>query len=84
VTYGYCTANQHSAPDIVIASSLFLAISQAGEITGGYINPLITVGTYIDNRHKKLTIYLVAQMLGAIIGAFLSWALLGKIDPPYQ
>ena len=30
MTYGFCTANQHSAPDIVVASSLFLAISQAG------------------------------------------------------
>jgi len=84
MTYGFCTANLHFTPDIVIASSLFLAISQSGEITGCYINPLITVGTYIDNRHKKLTIYLIAQMLGALIGAFVSWALLGSIEPPYQ
>lgn len=84
LTYGICSSGKHFAPDIVIASAFFLAISQSGEITGGYINPIITIGMYIDNRHKKLTLYLIAQFIGAFVGAFISWALLGNIDPPYS
>ena len=82
-TYGFSTAGLHEAPDIIIASSLFLAISQSGQITGGYINPLITIGTYFDNRHRKLALYILAQMLGAFIGAFVAWALLGDLPPLY-
>jgi glycerol uptake facilitator-like aquaporin len=72
------------APDVVIAASLFLAISLTGEITGGYINPLITIGTWIDKRHRKLGLYMFAQVLGAVAGAFWSWALLGPLPPIYH
>jgi glycerol uptake facilitator-like aquaporin len=84
LTYGVSSSGLHVAPDIIVAASLFLAISLTGEITGGYINPIISIGTYIDKRHDKLAIYLLAQMLGAFIGAFFSWALLGDIAPPYH
>lgn len=84
LTYGICSSGKHIAPDIIIASALFLAISQSGEITGGYINPIVTIGTYIDNRHKKLLLYLLAQFIGALLGAFISWVLLGEIEPPYK
>lgn len=84
LTYGICSSGMHVAPDIIIASALFLAISQSGEITGGYINPLVTIGTYIDRRHKKLLLYIVAQLLGALLGAFISWGLLGAIEAPYH
>lgn len=30
LTYGICTSGRHVAPDIIIASALFLAISQSG------------------------------------------------------
>lgn len=84
LTYGVSSAGLHVAPDVIVAASLFLAVSLTGEITGGYINPIISIGTYIDNRHRKLGTYLLAQFLGAFIGAFFSWALLGDIPPPYQ
>lgn len=84
LTYGGCSASLHIAPDVVIAASLFLAISLTGEITGGYINPLITIGTWIDKRHRKLGLYLLAQLLGALVGAFWSWALLGPLPPIYH
>ena len=30
LTYGVCTSGKHFAPDVVIASALFLAIAQSG------------------------------------------------------
>ena len=38
---------------------------------------------FIDNRHKKLLLYLFAQFIGALMGAFISWGLLGNISPPF-
>jgi glycerol uptake facilitator-like aquaporin len=75
--YGTCSAGMHVAPDIVVAASMFLAISLCGEVTGGYINPIITFGARIEKRHNKLSQYLLAQLVGALIGSFWSWALLG-------
>ena len=83
LTYGVCTAGKHFTPDVIIASALFLAICQSGEITGGYINPIVSIGMFIDSRHKRLLLYLSAQLLGALIGAFVSWGLLGQISPPF-
>ena len=48
------------------------------------MNPIISIGMFIDKRHKKLGLYILAQLLGAMLGAFISWALLGKIDPAYN
>lgn len=84
LVYGSCSSGLHVAPDVIVAASFFLAVSLTGEVTGGYINPLITLGTYVEHRHNKLKLYLAAQLLGAFLGALWSWALLGSIEPPYQ
>lgn len=77
--YGACSANLHVAPDTIVACSLFLAIALTGEVTGGYINPIITIGTYIENRHNRLGLYLFGQTLGALLASLWSWALIGNI-----
>ncbi len=79
LVYGACSANLHVAPDIIVAASFFLAVCLTGEVTGGYINPVITLGTYIEKRHNKLKLYLGAQLIGAVLGGLWSWALLGNI-----
>ena len=84
LVYGSCSAGSHFAPDIIVAASFFLAVGLTGEVTGGYVNPLITIGTYIERRHNKIKLYLAAQMIGALLGGLWSWALLGKIEPPYH
>ena len=47
LTYGFCSSGLHDTPDIIIAASMFLAVSLTGEVTGGYINPIITIGTFV-------------------------------------
>lgn len=79
LVYGCCSSGLHVAPDIIVAASLFLAVSLTGEVTGGYINPIITLGTYVESRHNKLALYLVAQTMGALLGGLWSWALLGTV-----
>ena len=79
VTFGFACADFgiDKAPEISIAASYFLAICITGEITGGYINPLVTIGMYLDNRHKKLALYLLGQFLGSLAGALYAWILIG-------
>lgn len=84
LVYGACSSSLHIAPDIIVACALFLAVSLTGEVTGGYINPAITIGMYIENRHNKLKVYLVGQVLGAFLGGLWSWALIGDIEPPFH
>ena len=47
------------------------------------MNPLVTIGMFVDNRHRKLVLYLLGQFLGALLGAFIAWGLLGDIAPPF-
>lgn len=82
--YGFCTSKLHDTPDIVVATAMFLAVCLTGEVTGGYINPIITIGTFVENRHNKLKLYLISQLVGAFIGGLFSWALLGTIEAPYR
>lgn len=39
---------------------------------------------YIENRHNKLKLYIVGQVIGAFLGGLWSWALIGDIEPPFQ
>ena len=47
----------------------------AGPLSGGHINPAVTVAiaTTDDGDWAKVPLYIVAQMIGAIIGAVLAW-----------
>lgn len=63
-----------------------LAMAYAiGPISGCHINPAVSVGAYIAGRlnGRKLLGYIVAQSLGAVVGAALVYAIaLG--DPAYK
>jgi aquaporin Z len=63
-----------------------LAMAYAiGPISGCHINPAVSVGAYIAGRlsGRRLVGYVIAQLLGAIVGAALVYAIaLG--DPAYK
>jgi glycerol uptake facilitator protein len=46
----------------------------AAPLSGGHINPAVTVGIAVDTgQWSKVPIYIVAQLIGAFIGAVLAW-----------
>ena len=62
--------------------SLLCAAYLFGHISGCHINPAVTVGMWALKRTdgKDVPAYLVGQILGAAIGAFVLWAILETGD----
>jgi len=60
--------------------SLMLFIFTAGPVTGGHMNPLITIGTFCTRlaTFPRTVLYVLFQIAGATIGAFLIRAALGN------
>ena len=59
--------------------SLIAAAYTVGRISGGHINPAVTVGMALDKRMsgKEAVCYIVAQCLGAIVGGALLYVFFG-------
>lgn len=55
--------------------AVFVAVFIAGSISGAHLNPAVTIGLAIKGSFgwESVPTYLIAQMLGAMIGAFLVW-----------
>ncbi|WP_096188094.1 MIP/aquaporin family protein [Evansella halocellulosilytica] len=52
-----------------------MAVYAVGEISGAHINPAVTIGMALVGEHawSEVPSYIIAQILGAIIGATLVW-----------
>src|SRR6476661_10231216 len=62
--------------------SLLCAAYLFGSISGCHINPAVTIGLWALNRTKGRDVpaYLVGQIIGAALGAFIIWAILETGD----
>src|SRR5213592_4682972 len=49
----------------------------AAPLSGGHLNPAVTIGSAIagGTAWSKVPLYILAQMVGALLGAVLAWAL---------
>ncbi len=60
---------------VALAHGLAIAVmvSAVGHISGGHFNPAITIGAWVTQRIKALDglLYVIAQMVGGIVGAVL-------------
>jgi len=77
-TYG------HSGGLIVItfgwAMAVFVGVYVSSPVSGGHLNPAITIGLAALGKFEwaKVPSYITAQLLGAMIGSFLVWAMYRK------
>ena len=65
---------------LLIFTSFFVAVTWCREISGGHINPAVTTAVYLSYDEAKrskeqscLTLYVVAQILGALSSCLLSF-----------
>ncbi|MBL8811807.1 MAG: aquaporin family protein [Planctomycetaceae bacterium] len=71
----------HGAGWIVItfgwAMAVFVGVALVGDISGAHLNPAVTVGMAVAGKLPAADVagYIVAQMLGAMTGATLVWAM---------
>ena len=64
----------------VLATALGLAVLVTGPISGGHINPAVSIYFYSRKELslKDLLGYIVAQILGAVAGAYIGLSIWGK------
>lgn len=57
------------------ALAVFTAVVIAGPYSGAHINPAVSIGLAIAGKFSwaKVPVYILAQFLGAMLGAFLVW-----------
>ncbi len=57
------------------AMGVFVGVFSVGAISGAHINPAVTLGLAIVGKFAwaKVPLYITAQLIGAMIGAFLVW-----------
>src|SRR5476649_2212730 len=57
--------------------AVFVGIVVAGPYSGAHLNPAVTIGLAIAGKFPWASVlsYIVAQMLGAFIGAILVWVM---------
>src|ERR1700709_2830651 len=55
--------------------AVFVGVGVAGPYSGAHLNPAVTIGLAIAGKFAWASVipYIVAQMLGAFLGAFLVW-----------
>ncbi|XP_034833101.1 aquaporin AQPAe.a-like [Maniola hyperantus] len=63
---------------IALANGLLVAsvVQIIGQISGGHINPAVTIGVLARGHIKllKAVLYIIAQVLGSLLGAFVAYA----------
>lgn len=62
---------------IGIGLALALAVSATMGISGGHLNPAVTIGLFVANKIKgrEAILYIIAQVLGAVVGSALLFVL---------
>ena len=52
-----------------------------GAVSGGHFNPAVSLGMFLDGRIRgaQLLEYIMAQLVGAVVGAWLLWCILGRM-----
>src|SRR5258705_13842595 len=65
------------------AFAIFAAVYSIGHISGAHINPAVTISLLATRKIDSRTagIYIVAQVIGAIVGAILTYIILIGNDP---
>jgi glycerol uptake facilitator-like aquaporin len=76
----YTSDGQQIGNPLLIILSFFSAITITRQISGGHINPAVTIAVYFgkssEERSKEqpiFTLYILAQILGALCSCFFSY-----------
>jgi aquaporin Z len=82
-----CTAIPAAAgviPPLAIGAALMVMIFAAGHVSGGHLNPAVTLAVFIRGRcdAKDVLPYWIAQLLAGVAAAFVALFLVGKSGTP--
>jgi len=69
---------------LAIGATLMVVVYMGGHVSGGHYNPAVSLAVYLRGKlaAKDVLPYMVAQILGAIAAAYISYLLLGQTFAP--
>jgi MIP family channel proteins len=67
------------ATPLAFGLSLLIVVASIGHISGAHVNPAVTLGLAATGRFpwRYVPAYLIAQLVGALLGALATWATFG-------
>ena len=76
-------SSELSTISFCFAFAIFAAVYAVGHISGAHINPAVTIALLATRKIDSRTagVYVVAQVIGAIVGAILTYIILIGNDP---
>ena len=68
---------------IAFGLTIIAAAYAIGDISGGHLNPAVSLGMFLDKRLSliNLFIYTISQTMGAIFATFLIWSISSTLKP---
>jgi aquaporin Z len=84
MTIGLMVTTNHPLAPLVIGVTLMVIVYMGGHISGGHYNPAVTLAVFLRGKLPagELVPYMAAQVLGATVGAYLSYMLLDRTFAP--
>ena len=74
MTIGLAVAVNNPLTPIIIGCTLMVVVYMGGHVSGAHYNPAVTLALFLRNKMPRgdLLPYWAAQLLGALVGAFLA------------
>jgi aquaporin Z len=84
LTIGLVVTVANPMAPLVIGSVLMVIVYMGGHVSGGHYNPAVTLAVYLRGKLPASDVvpYMVAQVLGATLGAYLSYIFLDRTFAP--
>jgi aquaporin Z len=84
LTIGLVATSGSPLAPLTIGFALMVVVYMGGHISGGHYNPAVTLAVYLRGKlpARDVAPYMLAQIAGAAVGAYLSYMLLDRTFAP--
>ena len=84
MTIGLVVTVNHPLAPLIIGATLMVVVYMGGHVSGAHYNPAVTLAVYLRGKLPAGDVlpYMLAQVLGAAAGAYLSYMLLDRTFAP--